>query len=86
MDRRETLAKYITAKNNPWFAKSFVNRIWAELVGQPFTEVVDDMGPGHEAQAQKVLDVLATDFVNSGRLAVILVATVTQTARHNNRR
>ncbi len=66
MDRRQTLAKYITAKNNPWFAKSFVNRIWAELVGQPFTDVVDDMGPGHEAQAQKVLDVLATHFVNSG--------------------
>lgn len=66
LDRRNTLAKYVTAKNNPWFAKSFVNRIWAELVGQPFTDVVDDMGPGHDAQAQKVLDVLATDFTNSG--------------------
>jgi Ca2+-binding EF-hand superfamily protein len=66
MQRRETLAKYITARNNPWFAQSFVNRIWAELVGQPFTDMVDDMGPGHEAQTQTVLDVLATDFVNSG--------------------
>lgn len=66
LQRRETVAKYITAKNNPWFARSFVNRIWAELVGQPFTDVVDDMGPGHEAQSQQVLDLLATDFVNSG--------------------
>ena len=85
MDRRETLAKYITAKNNPWFAKSFVNRIWAELVGQPFTDVVDDMGPGHEAQAQRVLDVLATDFVNSGHDIQWLYRVITHTNAYQRR-
>ena len=66
LDRREAAAKFITAKNNEAYSRAFVNRIWAELVGQPFTDVVDDMGPGHEAKAEKVLAALAADFTSSG--------------------
>lgn len=66
MDRRETLARYITARNNPWFAKSFVNRIWAEMVGEGFTDIVDDMGPGHDAKAAATLDLLSAQFIANG--------------------
>lgn len=66
LERREAAAKFITARNNEAYSRAFVNRIWAELVGQPFTDVVDDMGPGHEAKAEKVLAALAADFTNSG--------------------
>ena len=66
LDRRETLAKYITARNNPAFARSFVNRIWAEMIGEGFTDVIDDMGPGHDAKAEKVIDLLADNFASSG--------------------
>ena len=66
MDRRETLAKYITASNNPAFSKSFVNRIWAEMIGEGFTDTIDDMGPGHDAKAAPVLDALSADFTASG--------------------
>ena len=66
MDRRQTLAKFVTARNNPAFAKAFVNRIWAEMIGEGFTDTIDDMGPGHDPQAAAVLDTLATDFVASG--------------------
>ncbi len=65
-DRRQTLAKYITAHNDPAFSKAFVNRIWAEMIGEGFTDTVDDMGPGHEAKAAPVLDALAKDFIASG--------------------
>lgn len=82
LDRRETVSKFITAKSNPWFAKAFVNRIWAELVGQPFTDVVDDMGPGHEANAQKVIDALATDFANSGYDVQWLYRVITHTSAY----
>ena len=66
LDRRQTLAKYITARNNPTFARAFVNRIWAEMIGEGFTEVIDDMGPGHDAKAEKVIDLLADNFASSG--------------------
>ncbi len=66
LDRRQTLAKYITARSNPTFARAFVNRIWAEMIGEGFTDVIDDMGPGHDAKAEKVIDLLADSFTSSG--------------------
>ncbi|MCH7727740.1 MAG: DUF1549 domain-containing protein, partial [Planctomycetes bacterium] len=41
-ERRETLARWMTARSNPWFAKALVNRMWAELCGEGFYEPVDD--------------------------------------------
>ncbi|HEV3417930.1 MAG TPA: DUF1549 domain-containing protein [Pirellulales bacterium] len=62
-ERRATIAKWITSKQDPWFAKAFVNRIWSELVGEGFYEPVDDMGPDRECTAPKTLDYLANQFV-----------------------
>jgi hypothetical protein len=62
-ERRETLADWITSKENPWFAKAYVNRIWAELVGEGFYEPVDDLGPDRHCSAPKTLDILAGEFV-----------------------
>jgi hypothetical protein len=61
-ERRATIAKWITSKQDPWFAKAFVNRIWAELVGEGFYEPVDDMGPDRECSAPQTLDFLANQF------------------------
>ncbi len=64
-DRRGTLAKWITAKDNPYFAKAFVNRLWAELTGEGFYEPIDDLGPDRHATAPKTLEYLAQQFANS---------------------
>jgi hypothetical protein len=61
-ERRATIAKWITSKQDPWFAKAFVNRVWAELVGEGFYEPVDDMGPDRECSAPQTLDFLANQF------------------------
>ncbi len=61
-ERRLALASHITSKTNPWFAKAFVNRIWAEMLGQGFYMPLDDMGPLREAQYGEVLNVLARGF------------------------
>ncbi len=37
--RRDAAADFITSKKNPYFAKAFVNRMWFELMGQPFTKL-----------------------------------------------
>jgi hypothetical protein len=65
-DRRGSLADWITAKENTWFAKAFVNRIWSELVGQGFYEPIDDLGPDRECSAPKTVDFLAKAFTESG--------------------
>ena len=62
LDRREALAEHITAKDNPWFAKAFVNRVWAEMLGEGFFTPIDDMGPLREAQYGEVLNALARGF------------------------
>lgn len=64
-DRRGTLAEWITAPENPWFAKAFVNRVWAELAGEGLCEPVDDMGPDREGIAPATLELLATAFADS---------------------
>ncbi len=65
-DRRNTLAEWITAPDNPWFAKAYVNRIWSELVGEGFYEPIDDLGPDRECSAPETLDYLAQRFADSG--------------------
>jgi hypothetical protein len=65
-ERREQLARYITSPDNAWFAKAFVNRLWAQLVGEGFYMPVDDIGPERTAMAPEALDALAGGFAASG--------------------
>jgi len=65
-ERRGTLAKWTTKKDNPYFAKAFVNRLWAELTGEGFYEPIDDIGPDRTCTAPKTLDYLAGQFADSG--------------------
>ena len=63
--RREKLAEWLTGTGNHWFAKAFVNRMWAELVGHGFYEPVDDLGPDRKCSAAHTLDYLAEQFAMS---------------------
>jgi hypothetical protein len=63
--RREALSKWITSKNNPWFAAAFANRMWSELLGQTFCQPVDDLGPQRESLMPKVVTRLAGSFRGS---------------------
>jgi len=65
-ERRGSLAKWTTAKDNPFFAKAFVNRLWAELTGEGFYEPIDDIGPDRTCTARETLDYLAGQFAESG--------------------
>jgi hypothetical protein len=78
-DRRGSLAQWITAKDNPYFAKAFVNRMWAELTGEGFYEPIDDIGPDRTATAPKTLDYLAGEFAASGYDVKWLLSVITAT-------
>lgn len=64
--RRKLVAQFITDPKNPWFARSFVNRIWFELLGQGFYMPVDDLGPERSAQYPEALEAISQGFIASG--------------------
>ncbi len=89
-DRRELLGKWITSPNNSWFAKSLVNRVWGELLGEGFYMPIDDMGPERKPRMVAALDYLAAEFVKRGHDLKWLLRTITATnayqrqIRHND--
>ncbi|MGC4005628.1 MAG: DUF1553 domain-containing protein [Pirellulales bacterium] len=43
-ERRAALAAWMTHAENPYFAKTYVNRVWSRLLGHGFIEPVDNIG------------------------------------------
>jgi hypothetical protein len=60
------VADWITAVDNPWFARAIVNRVWGELVGAGFYAGIDDIGPDREPREAEELDRLCAEFVAAG--------------------
>jgi hypothetical protein len=63
LDRRVQLAKWITTKDNPFFARNIVNRFWGYLMGRGLVEPLDDMRATNPASNPELLDALSKDFV-----------------------
>lgn len=59
---RERMSTWVTHKNNPFFARATVNRIWALLCGQPLVAPVDNLET--EAPIPPALQILADDYAN----------------------
>ncbi|TWT54196.1 translocation protein TolB [Rubripirellula amarantea] len=64
--RRQRLAHWMTAADNPYFAKSYVNRLWGYLMGVGLIEPIDDIRAGNPATNPELLDHLTRSFVQSG--------------------
>ncbi len=64
--RREQLAKWLTSKENQYFAKSYVNRLWGYLFGRGIIEPIDDIRAGNPATNPELLEKLTSEFVASG--------------------
>ncbi len=63
---RAALAEWITAPNNPWFAKATVNRMWGHFLGRGFVDPVDDLRPSNPATMPELLDKISDDFTAHG--------------------
>ncbi len=64
--RREQVAHWITSKENQYFARSYINRLWAYLLGVGLIEPIDDIRAGNPPTNPKLLDRLTEEFVQSG--------------------
>lgn len=64
---RQELAKALTARDNPYFARAIVNRLWRHYLGYSFIREVDDFDNGQdEPSMPELLDRLAADFIEHG--------------------
>ncbi len=64
--RREQFAQWVTSPENPYFAKSYVNRLWAYLLGVGLIEPIDDIRAGNPPSNPALLERLTEEFVSSG--------------------
>lgn len=64
-DRREHLALWLTAPQNPYFAKSIVNRVWANYFGRGLVEGVDDIRQTNPASNEKLFARLASELIRN---------------------
>ncbi len=62
-DRREVLANWITSTDNPYFAKSISNRIWAHFTGVGIVSPVDDFRASNPPSNPELLEELAKRLV-----------------------
>jgi hypothetical protein len=63
---RPVLARWLTAPENPFFAKAMVNRLWHQLFGRGFVNAVDDMHEGNKPSHPELLSELSQQFIAGG--------------------
>ncbi|MEL7496338.1 MAG: DUF1549 domain-containing protein [Planctomycetota bacterium] len=63
--RRQQLAQWITSPENPYFATSYVNRLWGYMMGAGLIEPLDDIRAGNPPSNPELLEHLRSEFVKS---------------------
>lgn len=59
-DRRRILADWLTADQNPFFAKAIANRLWSHYFGRGLIEPIDDIRETNPATNPALMDALAS--------------------------
>ena len=81
-DRREHLAAWLTAPDNPYFARATVNRIWKHFFGRGLVDPEDDLRLTNPASNEELLDAVAQDFVKGGHDIKRLIKTLVLSAAY----
>jgi hypothetical protein len=81
-DRRRHLADWLTAADNPYFARSVANRVWAHLLGRGIVEPVDDFRATNPPSNPELLSALADAFVRGGYRVKPLIRRIMNSATY----
>jgi hypothetical protein len=65
-DPRRAFAEWLTSPDNPYFARSTVNRFWSYFYGRGIIDPVDDIRAGNPPSNPELLAMLERDFVAGG--------------------
>jgi hypothetical protein len=63
---RPVLAAWLTSRDNPYFARALVNRVWGQLFGRGFTNPVDDFRDDNPVSHPELLRELSAQFAAGG--------------------
>jgi len=61
---RALLASWVTSRDNPYFARNAVNRVWAQFFATGLVEPLDDLSPDNPGYHAELLDALARAFAD----------------------
>ncbi|MFO0981360.1 MAG: DUF1553 domain-containing protein [Planctomycetota bacterium] len=64
--RRARLTAWLASADNPYFARSYANRLWSYFLGVGLIEPVDDIRASNPPTNPDLLDALARELVHSG--------------------
>lgn len=64
--RRKALAEWMVSKDNPYFARAMVNRMWGHFFGRGIVHPVDDMHEGNPPSHPELLDAMTEQFKANG--------------------
>ena len=62
-DRRQHLAQWLTAPENPYFTKAIANRVWENFLGVGLVDEVDDLRISNPASNEKLLQAAADRLI-----------------------
>lgn len=65
-DPREPIMNWMTDPQNPWFARAYVNRVWAGYFHTGLIDPPDDLNPANPPSHPALLDWLVSEFVRQG--------------------
>ena len=65
-DRRRVLAQWITAPDNPFFAKAIANRLWSHYFGRGVIEPIDDIRDTNPPTNRPLMDALSAHMHEVG--------------------
>jgi hypothetical protein len=80
--RREYLAEWLTAAENPYFARAIANRIWANYFGVGLVEPIDDLRLSNPASDEQLLAALSQYLVEHNYDLKALMRIVLQSAAY----
>ena len=63
-DRRIVLARWMTASDNPFFARAIANRLWSHYFGRGLVEALDDMRATNPSTNEPLLAALAKHLID----------------------
>jgi hypothetical protein len=82
LDRRQYFADWLTAKENPYFARALVNRVWRNFLGRGLVEAEDDLRQTNPPTNEELLAALAQDFIDHKYDVKYLIRTILSSATY----
>src|SRR5579864_3849391 len=79
-DRRVHFAEWLTSKDNAYFQRAIVNRVWGNFMGRGIVDPVDDVRATNPASNEDLFHALSKDFVDHGFDVKYLIRTIMNSA------